>query len=78
MSLMVPLSQLVTGQKAEVGQLMGEPNNVRRLAEMGFACGTALEMIRSGSPCIIGLGRQRICIRANEVMNVLVHPGAVA
>jgi len=75
---MVPLSQLATGQKAEVGQLTGKPDNVRRLAEMGLACGTALEMIRSGSPCIIGLGRQRICIRANEVMSVLVHPGAVA
>ena len=56
MATMVPLSQLVTGQKAEIGQLTGRPDNVRRLAEMGLACGTALEMIRSGSPCIIGLG----------------------
>ena len=75
---MVPLSQLVTGQKAEVGQLMGKPDHVRRLAEMGLACGTMLEMIRAGSPCIIGLDGQRICFRATELMGVLVLPGVVA
>ena len=77
MATMVPLSHLVTGQKAEIGQLLGRSDNVRRLTEMGFSSGTALEMIRSGSPCIIRLGGQRICIRANELMSVLVHPGAV-
>lgn len=78
MGTLVPLSHLMTGQKAEIGQLMGRPENVRRLAEMGLRDGTAVEMLRPGSPCIIRLGGQRICIRANELLSVLVRPGAVA
>ncbi len=78
MGKLVPLSHLMTGQKAEIGQLMGRPDNVRRLAEMGLRDGTAVEMVCSGSPCIIRLDGQRICIRANELLSVLVRPGAVA
>src|SRR3990172_2873137 len=50
---LVPISLLSAGQVAEVRQVVGPPEQVRRLEELGLRDGAVLEMVRSGSPCIV-------------------------
>lgn len=51
---------------------------VHRLREMGLRVGAVVEMIRSGSPCILKLDGQKICVRSDEMTGVLVQTGAGA
>lgn len=37
--------------------------------------GTAVEMVQSGSPCIVKLDGNRLAFRDNEVLSVLVRLG---
>ena len=72
--LTLPLDRLNVGQAARVEQVVGEPQQVRRLRELGFRDGEPVEMIQAGSPCIIQLGSKRLCFRATEMLGVLVRP----
>jgi len=62
----------VDGERATLVDVVGQPEQVRRLQELGFRCGMSLEMIRAGSPCIVRLCGQTMCIRGNDFLNVLV------
>ena len=70
---LIPLPHLANGTKARVGQLVGQPDQLHRLEEMGLRDGTTIEMLRSGSPCIIRLADSKLCFRPNEAMGVLVR-----
>jgi ferrous iron transport protein A len=61
------------GQRATLADIVGQPEQVQRLKELGFHQGVNLEMVRSGSPCIVRLGGNKLCIRGNELLNVLVE-----
>ena len=69
----IPLNNLAKGSKAEVCQLLGCPEQVRRLEELGLRDGAKVEMIQSGCPCIIRLAGSKLCFRSNEAMSVLVQ-----
>jgi ferrous iron transport protein A len=70
---LMPLSVLRCGQTAEVGQLLGPAEQVRRLEELGLRAGVQLEMIRSGAPCIVRIEGSRLCFRNDESLRVLVR-----
>jgi ferrous iron transport protein A len=70
---LIPLTLVPDGQLAAVEQILGLPEHVHRLHEMGLRDGTTIEMIRCGSPCIIRLAGQRLCFRADEALSVLVR-----
>jgi len=70
---LIPLSQLRPGESALVGQLVGHTGTVHRLEEMGLRTGVRVQMIQSGSPCIIRLDGNKLCFRATEVLGVLVQ-----
>jgi ferrous iron transport protein A len=72
-SRIVPLGQMSSGQCATLFDVIGRPDHVQRLKELGFRGGAALEMVRSGSPCIVRLAGQTLCIRGNELLNMLVE-----
>ncbi len=74
----IPLNLLSPGQLAEVDQVVGQPDHVHRLNELGLRGGTAIEMIQSGSPCIIRLAGHKLCFRADELLSVLVRRGAAS
>jgi ferrous iron transport protein A len=78
MSDLIPLNRLRPGETALVADVLGNSDNVRRIKELGLRDGAAVTMVRSGSPCIIRLAGQTLCIRANGVLNVLVRPGVPA
>jgi ferrous iron transport protein A len=69
---LVPLSVLRSGQIAEIGQLVGAPEQVRRLEELGLRTGARLEMIRGGSPCIIRVDGSTLCFRDDDSLRILV------
>jgi ferrous iron transport protein A len=72
---LIPLKTLGEGHRASVVEVIGRPDHVQRLRELGFRGGVELEMVRPGSPCIVRLAGHTLCIRGNEMLNVLVRPG---
>ncbi len=75
---LIPLHDLAPGEKAQVGKLTGHPEHVQRLEELGLRQGSTVEMVRSGSPCIIRLSGCKLCFRQCDKFRVLVRPGEVA
>ena len=75
---LIPLNLLISGESASVGHVMGRPEQVHRLEELGLRGGARIEMVQAGSPCIIRLAGQKLCFRADELLSVLVRRGAVA
>ena len=72
---LLPLELLAPGQPAVIDSLIGDVQQVHRLEEMGLRPGTPVELVQSGSPCIIRLGGCKLCIRESELLQVLVRLG---
>lgn len=73
---LVPLHLLSRGESAEIDQLVGHPEHVQRLEELGLRSGVRIQMVQPGSPCIIRTaGDQRLCFRDNETFGILVRQG---
>ena len=66
---------LPTGSSARIGQLVGNPEQVHRLEELGIRQGETVEMVRSGTPCIVRLAGHKLCFRDSLLLSVLVEPG---
>jgi ferrous iron transport protein A len=77
LSDLIPLELLPAGQRAYVDQLMGDDDNIHRLQEMGLRHGIIVEMVQPGSPCIVKLMGNKLCIRDANLYQVLVRPGAI-
>lgn len=74
----IPITQLRPGEIADVAQVVGSPEQVRRLEELGFRDGVRLEIVRGGSPCIVRIGETRLCFRHDELIRVFVTPRKTA
>lgn len=74
---LIPLNMLAAGQTAAVGQVTGLPEQVHRLEELGLRGGATIEMVQNGRSCIIRLAGQKLCLRADELLRILVRRGAV-
>jgi Fe2+ transport system protein FeoA len=70
----LPLPLLGAGQRARVDAVLGEGDLIRRLRELGLCDGAEVCMVRPGCPCIIRMGSQKFCFRADELNTVLVRP----
>lgn len=70
----VPLNRLMAGQSGYVSQIIGQLDHVHRLEELGLRDGTRIEMFRPGNPCIIRLAGNKVCLRSDSLLNVLVRP----
>jgi Fe2+ transport system protein FeoA len=75
---LLPLHLLTSGQRARIDQLLGRPEEVHRLQELGMRVGTHVEMVQPGSPCIIKLHGAKLAFRDHEGFRVLVRLGDVA
>ncbi|MDX1964089.1 MAG: FeoA domain-containing protein [Pirellulales bacterium] len=69
----LPLNMLQAGARADVVDVVGLPEQVRRVQELGIHTGVRIDMLQGGSPCICRLGNQTLCLRGNELLNVLVR-----
>lgn len=72
---LLPLPLLRIGQRARIDSVLGEGELIRRLRELGLCDGAEVCMVRPGCPCIIRMGGQKFCFRADELNTVLVRPG---
>ena len=74
----VPLQFMDAGQIGAVTDVVGHRDTVHRLHELGLRRGAEVQMIQPGSPCIVRLEGHRLCLRADDLLNVLVQPEAQA
>jgi Fe2+ transport system protein FeoA len=70
-----PLQMLVSGQRARIDQLLGQPDEVHRLQELGIRVGSPIEMLQSGTTCIVKLDGTRLAFRDHDGFRVLVRLG---
>jgi ferrous iron transport protein A len=70
-----PLKMLAAGQCARIDQLVGRPEEVHRLKELGMREGVSIEMLQSGSTCIVKLDGSKLAFRHDEAFGVLVRLG---
>jgi len=73
---LVPLNALMRGQSARVDQVVGLPEQVHRLEELGIRSGAEVQMLEPGRACIVRLAGSKFCFRSDELLSVLVRPGA--
>lgn len=73
---LIPMHLMRAGQIASISQILGQPDHIHRLEELGLRGGSEVTMVRPGSPCIIRLGTQRMCFRCDDLTSVLVQPRA--
>jgi ferrous iron transport protein A len=74
LAALLPLTVLRVGQVARVVHVLGDSRCVDHLREVGLCAGAEVEMLRGGSPCIVRLDGQRLCLRADELASVMVAP----
>jgi len=72
-----PLQLLASGQRARIDQLVGRPEEIHRLQELGMHVGKPVEVLQGGSTCIVKLDGTRLAFRDHEGMRVLVRLGDV-
>ncbi len=72
----IPLYLMQVGQTGEVCDVVGEAGAVHRLHELGLCPGACVEMVQPGSPCIVRLVGQKLCLRGDETLQVLVSVGS--
>jgi ferrous iron transport protein A len=74
----IPVNQLGRGEVAEISHILGTPEQVRRLEELGLRSGVRVEIVRGGSPCIVRVAGTKLCFRHDELLRVLVTPRKTA
>ena len=72
------LDRVPAGRSVQVARLVGCPEHVRRLEEMGLRPGMVVQIVRRGRPCIVRAGGNRLCFRCSELLGVLVRSCPVA
>jgi Fe2+ transport system protein FeoA len=70
-----PLQMLSVGQRARIDQLLGQPDEVHRLQELGVRVGKPVEVLQGGSTCIVKLDGSRLAFRDHDGFRVLVRLG---
>ncbi|MBI1246584.1 hypothetical protein GC197_01925 [bacterium] len=69
----IPLSMVRSGSIVRISQIVGGCDDVKRMAELGLQNGTEVEMVQSGSPCIVRVGQCKLCFRQSDILNILVN-----
>ena len=70
----ISLKRLPVGRCGRISHILGHPDHVHQLEEFGLRGGTMIEMFRPGNPCILRLAGNKVCLRADDLLHVLVEP----
>ena len=71
----LPLELLKANEQASVVELIGDEQQIHRLAEMGLRVGVAIRMLRPGAPCVLAIDGKRLSLRLGADLEVLVASG---
>lgn len=71
---LLSLHELRAGETAVIERLIGGDEDTHRLEEFGFQRGAPIQMFRPGSPCIVRLRGQKLCLRPDQRVGILVRP----
>lgn len=71
---LIPLDCLHAGEWADVEEVSGDPAWVGRMAEIGIRSGCRLQIVQSGSPCLLQIADCRYCLRGDAASQILVRP----
>jgi ferrous iron transport protein A len=69
----ISLSALRPGDVAQIGEVVGPAGHIRRLQELGLRVGAFLQMVRSGSPCILRVDGSTLCFRDDDSLRLTVR-----
>ncbi|MFO0936087.1 MAG: FeoA family protein [Gemmataceae bacterium] len=72
--MILPLDMLKNGEVAEVASVEGDAAWVGRMAELGVREGCKLQVLQSGSTCLLKISDCRLCIRSCDKTQILVRP----
>jgi Fe2+ transport system protein FeoA len=72
---LIPLHFAPAGAAVRVAQLLGSPQEISRLHELGLREGTVIEVLQSGSPCIIRWADHKLCFGLGDGFQVVVRVG---
>ncbi|MBC8116120.1 MAG: FeoA domain-containing protein [Candidatus Saccharimonas sp.] len=70
---LVPLELMATGEHGKVHDVDGSHEFVVRLQELGLQAGVEVQMVKTGSPCILAINKQRFSLRFDDQASVLVE-----
>ena len=67
------LQDLKAGMHATVLEVTVDEISAKRLADMGFVRGSAVEMLRPGRPCLVRIGNSYVGLGIGHQRRVLVQ-----
>ena len=67
------LSAMKSGESATVVSIAASQASAKRLADMGFVCGTVVEMLRPGRPCLVRIGATCVGLGIDHQRSILVQ-----
>jgi Fe2+ transport system protein FeoA len=70
----IPIDFLQAGEIATVVHLDGDACCIQRLQEIGLLPGARLQMLQTGSPCIIAMEGRRLSLRIDCHTSILLLP----
>jgi Fe2+ transport system protein FeoA len=65
---------LRAGEWADVANVAGDPGWVGRMAELGLREGCRIQMLQSGTPCMLQVAGCKLCLRGDDTSQILVRP----
>ncbi len=71
---LLPIEMLRPGEWADVADVGGDPTWVCRMAELGLQTGCRVQMLQSGTPCLLQVGGCKLCLRSDDSAQILVQP----
>jgi Fe2+ transport system protein FeoA len=72
-SAVVPLESLQPEERGRICHVDGDDHLVHRLEEMGIREGAQVRMVQSGRPCIVHINENRLSLRSDGAVTILVE-----
>ncbi|WP_437201807.1 FeoA family protein [Planctomicrobium sp. SH664] len=73
MNAVIPLESLNDNEAGTIVDIVGPESWRHRLMELGLREGVTVSLTKRGSPCVVSVGDQRLCLRHEPGTTVFVE-----